>query len=82
MTDARQCKVVRYTVDGELQESSERKLTVNEILRRAGLDPNERYLVEVHCKEQTSYKDEGERVIHLKDGMKFLTVHCGPVPVS
>lgn len=71
-----------YTVDGERQESREHELTVEEILRQAGLDPDERCLIEICGKDRHSYKDRAGHRVRLRDGLKFVTVFCGPVPVS
>jgi hypothetical protein len=76
-------RVIHYMVDGEPQETTKHKLTVAEIMRLAGVDPAKHYLIQLksHGGEQ-SYKDQPEIVIHLHEGMKFITASLGPTPVS
>ena len=75
-------KPVEFTVDGERVSTNHEKLTADQILRLAGDDPAQRYLVLVHGREQTSYKDRGGEEIHLHDGMTFVTASLGPTPTS
>lgn len=72
----------RYTVDGEPQETHDHELTPNEIVRLAGLNPDERCLVEIRGKDQIPYKDAMSSPIKIHSNQKFITVFCGPVPVS
>ena len=74
--------VINYTVDGEPQQSTERKLTPRQIITKAGLNPEERYLVEIQGKHQVSYKDKMDEPISLHENQKFVTVFIGPVPVA
>ncbi len=74
--------VIHYTVDGEPQTTTERELTPRQIIKNAGLNPDERYLVEIRGREQVSYKDNPGTPIHLHEHEKFVTVFIGPVPVS
>ncbi len=73
---------IEYSVDGEPEHTAKRVLTVREILKRAGLDPKERCLVLIKGKKQFSYRDRLDEDIRMHPGMKFVTVFCGPVPVS
>ena len=75
-------KVIHYTVDGEDQETRERELTPNEILRKAEVDPATHYLVEIRGRERISYQDRGDEPIRLHQGAKFVSVFVGPTPVS
>lgn len=71
-----------YTVDGEAQQTSSHELTARQILVSAKLDPAQRYLIELHGKEQVSYKDNPDTPIHIHEHQKFITAYIGPVPVS
>jgi hypothetical protein len=75
-------KAIHYSVDGELQETTERTLTPRQILIAAGLNPNERYLVEIKGKHQESYKDAMDTPIHMHEGQKFVSVYTGPTQVA
>jgi hypothetical protein len=76
-------KVIHYTVDGEAQETTKHKLTAEEIMKKAGVDPKTHYLIllKPHGGE-VSYKGHPETIIHLHEGMKFITASLGPTPVS
>jgi hypothetical protein len=73
--------VFHYTVDGEDQQTTEHQLTPRQILTNAGLDPAERCLVEVHGKDQNKLTDL-DAPVHIHEGQVFVTVNCGPKPVS
>ena len=77
-----QTKQVEFTVDGEPVTTPHHTLTADQILRLAGDDPAQRYLVLVEGRHQTSYKDRGGEEIHLRNGMTFVTASVGPTPVS
>ncbi|HXG60636.1 MAG TPA: hypothetical protein VNO22_04640 [Planctomycetota bacterium] len=74
--------VFDYTVDGEPQETSSHQLTPRQIVKNAGLDPEQRYLIEIRGKDQTSYKDKMDEPIQIHEKQKFITAFIGPVPVS
>ncbi len=82
MTTETVTQEVHFTVDGEVVRTPHRTLTADEILRLAGDDPAQRYLVLVEGRHQTSYKDRGGTEIHLHDDMTFVTVSLGPTPTS
>ena len=73
---------VHFTVDDEPVSTPEKLLTADQILRLAGDDPTQRYLVLVEGRHQTSYKDRGGTEIHVHEGMTFVTVSLGPTPTS
>jgi hypothetical protein len=75
-------RTIHYSVDGEPQETNEKTLTPRQIITDAGLDPNERYLVEIQGKHQKSYKDVMNEPIHMHEGQKFVTVFTGPTQVA
>jgi hypothetical protein len=72
-------KVIHYTVSGESQETTERKLTGRQILERAGFTPAEGYRL---------IRDDGGKEIGLTDdepiheGEAFTATFRGPTPVS
>jgi hypothetical protein len=76
---------IRFTVDGEPYETTERELTPNEILKRfAGKDPSTHYLVQIQGQghHPISFQDKGDEPIKLHNEMKFQVVSTGPTPVS
>lgn len=72
---------IDYTVDGAPQETAEARLTVREILRRAGLDPQNHYLVELRGANQIDHKDLDEQ-LHIHEKEQFISVFTGPTPLS
>lgn len=73
--------IFEYTVDGEAQQTDKHQLTVREILTNAGVNPNERYLIELHGKDQVPLHDLSA-VVQMHQGLKFITAFIGPVPVA
>lgn len=71
-----------YTVDGDARTTSEHQLTPRQILIEAGLDPSERFLIEVKGKNQESFSDRMDVPIHIHQNQKFITAFIGVVPVS
>jgi len=51
-----------YTVDGEPQHTSEHELKAGQILSNAGLDPTQRYLIELVGKEQKKQDRKSTRL--------------------
>jgi len=74
--------VIHYKVGDEEQETTERTLTPSQIMSKAGINPDENYLVEIVGRERVSFKDKPNDPIEMRNGMKFVTVFVGPVPVS
>lgn len=73
----------KYYVDSEPQETDQHELTPNEILKKAGIDSQKYYLVQIEGQHQISYKDKGNEEIHMHENMKFVTVLIqGGVPLS
>jgi hypothetical protein len=73
---------IHYFVDDERQETDEEELTATEILDHAKIDPKNHYLVQIKGKERISYKDDPNKEIRMRNGMKFISVSTGPTPVS
>lgn len=77
-------EVFHYTIDTEPETSEKKHMTAAEILKAAGLDPKDYYLVEVFADQtQKSYKDNPDESIKLTcPGNKFISVFKGETPVS
>ena len=72
----------RYTVDDEPQETTEHQLTARTILRNAGLNDAERYLIQIEGRHQVSYKETMDVSVQMHENQKFITALIGVVPVS
>ena len=60
-------------------------LTPKQIMKEAGIDPDNNYLKELpdhHHHQEESFKDDPNKVICMREGMKFITCFMGPKPVS
>lgn len=77
--DARQPKTIRYTVNGEPQETAERKLTGRQILERAGFTPAEDYRLTRNKGGKEIGLDDDEPI---HDGEAFTATFKGVTPVS
>lgn len=75
-------QAITFTVDGEPETTSERKLTPVQIMQLAHIDPASNYLVRVEGRNQTSYKDQPNTEIEVHEHEVFVTVSTGPTPVS
>ena len=76
-------KSIEISVDGECFTVGAHKLTPNEVLKVAGLDPADNYLVKIyHGRPGDSFEDTGDTPIDFKDCDKFIAVSKGPTPVS
>ena len=75
-------KTFSVTVDGEPVEIPRKDMTPDTILRQAGLDPAERYLIEIKGSKQFSYKGKGGDPINVHAHQTFITAFIGAVPVS
>jgi hypothetical protein len=73
---------IEYTVDDEKQKTSHRNLTPREILKNAGINSDNHYLVQLEGHHQKSYKDHPDEPIEMHEHMKFISVSTGPTPVS
>jgi hypothetical protein len=71
-----------YTVDGIPQRTEQHELTPRTIIANAGLNPNERYLIEIRGREQITLKDKMDVPIRIHEHAKFITASIGPTPVS
>lgn len=72
---------IDYMVDGVPQQTTTARLTVREILSRAGLDPANHYLVELRGANQVDHRDLDEE-IHIHEKEEFISVFTGTTPLS
>lgn len=76
-------EVINYKVDGEDQTTTQPNLTATQILEKAGVEVATHYLILLKPNgQQQSFKDNPNKVIHIKEGMEFLTASTGSTPVS
>ncbi len=76
-------KSVNVLVDGEDVTIPKKNVTARMILEAAGLNVNERYLIEVNGSNRISYKDRlDEEINGIHESKEFLTGRIGPVTVS
>lgn len=73
--------VTTFFVDTETLTTTEKSLSVKEILEKAELDPATHYLIELRGDHQIDHKDLTEEV-KIHEGEKFISVFTGETPVS
>jgi len=73
---------ITYILDGEDQTTTDKTMTPNQILSKAGIDPASHYLVELVGHDKKSYQNEPNATIHMHPKMKFISVSTAPTPVS
>ena len=66
--------LIHYTVDGEIQSTTDDRLTPREILEDAGLDPATHYLARVANGRWQSFKDKPDEPIVMDEDMQFVSV--------
>jgi hypothetical protein len=71
-----------YTVDDESQTTTAHELTAKQILSDAGIDPTTHYLVQIEGDHRDSYQNEPDKLIHMHEHMKFVSISTAPTPVS
>lgn len=83
MKEAAHHHEIHFTVDGEPEETENRQMAPDEIIREyGGKDPTLNYLVQIQGHHTISYRDKGGEPIKLHNGMKFQIISLGPTPVS
>lgn len=82
MSQSDEQKTIHYKVNDDPQETTKTTLTPVEIMTDAKVDPAQNYLVQIKGQERISYQGKPDEPIEMHDGMKFVTVYTGPVPVS
>lgn len=75
-------KVFEVTVDGENVEIPREDVTPILILEKAGLDPADRYLIQIIGQKMESYKDDPEQDINVHQNQVFITGKLGAVAVA
>jgi hypothetical protein len=70
-----------YYVDNEVQHTTEKELTVRQILVAAGDDPETHYLLELRGNHQIPHKELDE-LIKIHENDRFAAIFTGPTPVS
>ena len=70
------------SVDGEALDILEHELSPNEIMRRAEIDSDANYLVQIDGQHQRSYQGEGDTPIRIHEKLKLISVYTGPTTVS
>jgi hypothetical protein len=71
-------KTIEYFVNGEVQETTEHKLTVATILANAGFDPPDEWLLQ-HGKHK--YEDQ-QHVVDIHKDEQFTATFTGVTPTS
>ncbi len=69
--------LIHYTVDGEIQSTTDETLTPREILEDARIDPSTHYLMRVEGGHRQSFKDNPDEPITLDEHMQFVSVEAG-----
>jgi hypothetical protein len=64
--------LIHYTIDGDIQSTTDEKMTPREILREAGFDPDSYSLIEVEGGRRRERFDLDEP-IPILEHMKFVT---------
>jgi hypothetical protein len=80
MTDTKH--LIHYTVDSEPQTTDQKELAVRQILINAKDDPAKVYLIEVRGKDKISFEGKLDELIHMHDGLVFVTAAIGGGGVS
>lgn len=78
-------KMIHYELNDEPQETTQQQLTPNQIMSDAKptpIDPTQNYLEQIKGRDKISYQNEGTKPIDMHNGMRFITVFTGTVPVS
>lgn len=73
---------VEISIDGETYAAPAKELTADDVLRLAGIDPAENYLVEKHGRQQLSYQGKGSELVKLHERETFISVPTGDATVS
>lgn len=72
---------ITYFVNGEAQTTSERELTVREILENAGFSPATDYSLKSE-NPPLDYDSEYDEAVRLHPNQRFQALFKGPTPVS
>jgi len=75
-------KLIDFTVDGKSLSTSQKELTVGEILDLAGKDHSTHYLVEKKGKRERVEYHNIDEPVKIHKGSEFVTAFTGETPVS
>jgi len=75
-------KTFEVTVDCETVVIPRKHVTPSLILNKAGLDPADRYLIQINGQNKVSYKDKADQVINVHENQVFITGKLGAVAVA
>jgi len=77
-------KKIHFFLDGEPEVTEQHELTPNQIITKYGRkDPANYYLIQIEGgHEVNNYKDDGNAIIHMKNGTHYQMICTGPTPVS
>lgn len=74
--------IFKYKVDDEVYTTDRKEMTPNDILVNAKFNPSQVYLIELEGEKETSFKDDPNKILHMHEGMEFITANRGELPVS
>lgn len=74
--------LIHYKVNDEEQTTLEKELTPIQIMQSAGIDPQTSFLEQIIGHTKKSYKENPTEILEMKNGMRFITIFIGPMPVS
>lgn len=77
--DNEKVKDVSYFVNGEKQETDERKLTANAILAGAGFEPVGDWIL---SRDKDGHAFAGADVVEIHKDERFTAKHTAPTPTS
>lgn len=75
-------KHIEILLDGEPLLVPDKKISPNEILKIAGLDPVTHYLVQVKNRHQISFQGKGDEPIRVHNDEVFVSLSTEPTPTS
>lgn len=75
-------RTVHFTVDDETISSRDHELSPEEVMKRAGVNPADHYLVRVTGGQQESFRGKASTPFHVRQNDKFITLWMAPTPVS
>ena len=73
---------IEILLDGEPLQIPNKKISPNEILKLAGLEPATHYLVQVKNRHQISYQGKGDEPIQVHDDDVFVSLSTEPTQTS
>ena len=72
---------ITYRVNGEEETTTERELTVKQILENAGFQPAEEYTLKSQNPPH-DYDSSYDEVVKIHPNQRFDALHAGPTPTS